>query len=140
MISQNRQQLRQFYHSAWQKSQQGEEMTSLEKLVAQVISEHPEYHAIFTKPETVEQDYSVEGGETNPYLHMSLHLSLHEQISTDRPNGIRALYQQIAAKFQTVHDAEHKMMDCLAENLWLAQQQQQAPSEQDYLESLKRLL
>ncbi len=140
MFGQNRQQLRQYYHDIWQKKQANQPLSALETIIAQVIDQHPEYHVIFTNDSHLEQEYFVENGQSNPYLHMGLHISLHEQISTDRPRGIRALYPQLQAKFGTAHDTEHEMMECLTESLWLAQRHNQAPSEADYLQALQRLL
>jgi len=140
MFGQNRQQLRQMYHDVWQKSQASESMSALESMVAQVISEHPEYHKIFNSDASLEQEYFVEDGDTNPFLHMGLHISLHEQISTDRPAGIRQVYQQLQAKFADTHETEHQMMECLTESLWLSQRNNQPPSESDYLAALKKLL
>ena len=140
MFGQNRQQLRQFYHQVWQKQLANEPLDALEAMIAQVISEHPEYQKIFNSDASLEQEYFVEDGDTNPFLHMGLHISLHEQISTDRPVGIRDLYQQLQAKFGTAHDTEHQMMECLTESLWLAQRHNQPPSEADYLIALQKLL
>ncbi|MFW5450271.1 MAG: DUF1841 family protein [Methylophagaceae bacterium] len=140
MFGQNRQQLRQMYHDAWQKKLANESLSALESMVAQVISEHPEYHSIFNSDASLEQEYFVEDGETNPFLHMGLHISLHEQISTNRPTGIRDIYQQLQVKFGDTHTAEHQMMECLTESLWLAQRNNQAPSEQAYLAALQQLL
>lgn len=114
-------------------------LSALENQIAQVINEHPEYHDIFNKKQ-IERDYFVEQGETNPYLHMGLHIAIHEQIATDRPAGIRPLYQQLQTFFRSAHDAEHQMMECLTESLWLAQRNNQAPSEQDYLLALQQLI
>jgi hypothetical protein len=140
MFGQNRQQIRQFYHDVWQKKEAGESLSALEQSIAQVISMHPEYHAIFDKPGHLEQEYFVEAGDTNPYLHMGLHLSLHEQISTDRPAGIRELYQALQTQFGDAHQCEHVMMECLAESLWQAQRDNQPPSEQTYLSAIKSIL
>jgi len=140
MFGQNRQQLRQMYYDVWQKKQADEDLSSLENMIAQVISEHPEYHAIFANETSLQQEYFVEDGQSNPFLHMGLHISLHEQISTDRPAGIRKVYQQLQAKFGEVHDTEHQMIECLTESLWLAQRHNQAPSESNYLIALQKLL
>ncbi len=139
MFGQNRQQLRQMYHDVWKKQQASEALSALESMVAQVISEHPEYHKIFNNEASLQQEYFVEDGQTNPFLHMGLHISLHEQISTDRPAGIRTLYQQLQAKFANAHETEHHMMECLTESLWLAQRNNQAPSESAYLDALQQL-
>ena len=140
MFGQNRQQLRQFYHDAWSKKLANEPLSPLESVVAQVIGEHPEYQDIFNSDASLEQEYFVENGQTNPFLHMGLHISLHEQISTDRPAGIRDLYQQLQAKFGDAHSTEHQMMECLTESIWLAQRNNQPPSESDYLTALQQLL
>ena len=102
MFGQNRQQLRQFYHDVWQKQQNKDVLSALETTVAQVINEHPEYHQIFNSDASLEHEYFVEQGQTNPFLHMGLHISLHEQLSTDRPLGIRQLYQKIQAKKKSI--------------------------------------
>lgn len=120
--------------------QDGQALTGMEQVVAQVIDLHPEYHHIFSNADNVDQDFPVEAGQANPFLHMGLHISLHEQLATDRPAGIRDLYQQLRLKFGDHHRCEHEMMDCLAESLWQAQRAGQAPSEQDYLLALRRLL
>ncbi|WP_043888204.1 DUF1841 family protein [Methylophaga thiooxydans] len=140
MFSQNRDQLRQFYHTVWLKMQSPQTLSALEQSVAQVLQMHPEYHAVFEKKTHLEQEYFVESGDTNPYLHMGLHLSLHEQISTDRPAGIRDVYQQLLQKVGDSHKAEHEMMEALAEALWQAQRDNQPPSETRYLEALQALL
>ena len=140
MFGQNRHQLRQYYHDVWQKSQTGQTMSALESGIAQVIEQHPEYHGMFKNDNSLEQEYFVEDGQTNPYLHMGLHISLHEQISTNRPAGIQDLYRQLQIKFGNAHDTEHQMMECLTESLWLSQRNNQPPSEQDYLTALKVLL
>lgn len=140
MFGQNRQQLRQMYHDVWQKKQANEPLSALEAMLAQVISEHPEYHKIFNNDASLQQEYFVEDGQTNPFLHMGLHISLHEQISTDRPVGIRKTYQQLQAKFGDSHETEHHMMECLTESLWLAQKNNLPPSESDYLTALQKLL
>jgi len=140
MFGQNRQQLRQFYHDVWRKQTEKQSLSALEATVAQVINEHPEYQAIFNSDASLEQEYFVEHGQTNPFLHMGLHISLHEQISTDRPMGIRVIYQQLQAKYGDAHTTEHHMMECLTESLWLAQRNNQPPSESDYLVALQKHL
>lgn len=140
MFGQNRQQLRQFFFDVWSKMQSGKPLNGLEQVLAQIIEMHPEYHALLKNPDSVDHDFTVEAGQSNPFLHMGLHISLHEQISTDRPAGIRAVYQQLLARSDSQHDCEHAMMDCLAEVLWQSQRDNQPPSEQDYLHALSGLL
>ena len=140
MFGENRQQLRQYYHNVWQKMQTGSKLSALEQNIAQVIEQHKEYHQLFTTQDNLDRDYSVEQGQTNPYLHMALHLSLHEQITTDRPQGIRSLYGQLLAQYPSAHELEHHMMESLTESLWQAQRYNQPPSEQVYLSALRKLL
>lgn len=137
MISNDRDQLRRYYLNCWQKVQAGEKLEGLEEQVAEVIREHPEYHTQLQNPDqALAQDYHAENGETNPFLHMSLHLGLREQVVTDRPSGVQMLYQQLIAQ-HGVHEAEHRMMQCLAESIWLAQQNQTQPDEAAYFDCLK---
>lgn len=140
MFGQNRQQLRQFYHDVWRKSSNNLPLNDLEKTIAHIISLHPEYHSIFDGDTSLQQDYFVEDGQTNPFLHMGLHISLHEQISTDRPAGIRDIYQTLLHQYGDAHTTEHHMMECLTESLWLAQRNNTAPSEADYLAALQALI
>lgn len=134
----DRQQIRAFYHTAWAKKQQQQPLTALESMVADVIAEHPEYHAFFDQPaDTAEVDEN--DVHSNPYLHLGLHIALAEQLQTDRPAGIRALYQQICQRFDNRQQAEHRIIDCLQAQLWEAQQQGRAPDEQAYLNALKQL-
>lgn len=134
-----RDQLRQFYADTWKKAVQNQPLDAMETLVAQVIELHPEYHQLLTNKE-IGSEYLPEMGETNPFLHMGLHLGLHEQVNTDRPAGIQLIYKQLMLKSSDTHEAEHQMMECLAESLWQAQKNQQPPNEQQYLDCLKKLV
>ena len=131
----DRNQLRNAYADAWHKFQQGLPMEPLEQQIAAVIKEHPEYHNMLNK---LESDFLPEMGETNPFLHMGMHLALREQLATNRPAGIQACYQALVKKHQSDHEAEHDMMECLAEALWLAQRQGSLPDETAYLNCLKK--
>jgi hypothetical protein len=140
MYSSDRNQLRQMFFQVWHKAQNNLPMEPLEAQIATVIERHPEYHAILeNKDAHLDRDYSVEMGETNPFLHMSMHLALIEQLSTDRPAGIKQIYQQLMARVQDNHETEHQMMECLAEALWQSQQNQSPPDEQAYLHCLNAL-
>lgn len=136
----DRNRLRQYYLDAWQKRREGEELEPLEALIAAVVEQHPEYHALLESPDSLERDYIPEMGQTNPFLHMGMHISLAEQIGTDRPAGIRELHRRISVACGSPHEAEHRMMDCLGLALWEAQRQNRPPDEQAYLECLKKLL
>jgi hypothetical protein len=138
IFSSERDSLRRMYREAWQKRTQGRPMSPLESQIADIIAEHPEYHGAIAD-KGPDEDYLPEGGQANPYLHMGLHLALREQVTTDRPPGIRRLYQQILAQSGDLHDAEHRMIECLAETLWDAQASNSAPDEGRYLERLRQL-
>ena len=113
-------------------------MSPLEAQIAAVIEAHPEYWPTLDG-DALEADFDPQGGRSNPFLHMGLHLALRDQLDTDRPAGVRALHTRIAARAADAHDAEHRMIECLAETLWEAQRAGRPPDEQLYLERLKRL-
>ena len=138
IFGQDRQELRRMYVDAWRKSEAGEIMSPLEAQIAQVVNDHPEYQEMLT-PEALQESFTPEGGKTNPFLHMGLHLAIRDQVATDRPPGIAAIFNNLAAKAGDPHAAEHKMVDCLAETLWEAQGRNAPPDEQQYLERLKGL-
>ena len=138
IFGQDRNELRQMYRDAWQKQLDGRPLSPLESQIADVVAMHPEYHAAITSDD-LGRDYLPEGGEANPFLHMGLHLGLREQIATDRPSGIRDVWQRLSQRATDPHDAEHKMVECLAETLWEAQSNNQPPDERTYLERLKQL-
>lgn len=139
MFTQNREQMRQFFNTVWQKHQQQQALESLETIVRDVMLAHPEYQTQLTNSD-VDKEYLPEMGQTNPFLHVGLHIALHEQLMTNRPIGIRAIYNKAVKKIQDKHEVEHKMMDCLAESLWTAQRNQTMPNEQTYIQCLKRQL
>lgn len=134
----DRNELRQMYRDAWQKARDGKPLSPLEAQIAGVIELHPEYQSIVLGDAT-DKDFPPEGGQTNPFLHMGLHLALRDQLETDRPPGVRALHAQIAARSDDAHAVEHRMIECLAETLWEAQGKNTPPDEQAYLERLRRL-
>ena len=140
MFGNNREEIRRFYQNTWQKHQAGTALQGLELLIAQVIGQHPEYHKLITQEEVLAQDFSPEEGQINPFLHMGMHITLAEQLGSDRPGGIRALHQQISQKIGDIHQAEHKMMECLGLILWEAQKENCAPDEQVYLACLRKLI
>ena len=137
---QQREQLRQFYCDTWEKHlKQKQVLTDLEQQVTAVIKEHPEYHALLENKEvSVQAEYIPEMGETNPFLHMGMHLGIREQVSTNRPVGIAELYQRLVA-LKGIHDTEHEMMECLSEAMWQAQQNNIAPDENSYLDCLGKV-
>ncbi len=140
LFSQDRIELRRFYTSTWKKLQTGELLEPLEKQVGDIIQEHPEYHPILKSGEdTLDKDYTPEDGQSNPFLHMSMHLALREQVGTDRPSGIAMLTRSLLLKYQDGHKVEHMMIECLGQMLWDAQRHQKPPDEATYLECIRHL-
>ncbi len=137
IFGQDRNELRKMYADAWEKHGSESPLSPLEAQIAQVIEEHPEYHDAVAGD--LEKDFTVADGETNPFLHMGLHLGIREQVATNRPAGINTVFKQLAGKTGDAHTAEHRMIDCLAEALWEAQREQRPPDELQYLESLRKL-
>ena len=138
IFGQDRDELRKMYADAWAKRCKSLPLSPLEMQIADVIEIHPEYHADVSGGD-LERDYLPDGGQTNPFLHMGLHLGIREQVSTNRPTGIAAVYKAAAARAGDIHAAEHEMIECLAETLWEAQNENRPPDEQKYLERLRRL-
>lgn len=137
--NERRDELRRRYIEAWRRHRQGLPLEPLDAQIADVIALHPEYHAALDAPDALTRDYSVEMGQINPFLHMGLHLGLREQLTTDRPAGIRQVHALLARRLGDPHMAEHRMVDVLAETLWEAQRGGRAPDEAAYLEKLQRL-
>ena len=141
LFSQDRVTLRKMYFDCWQKAQGQQTVEPLEQQVVAVILDHPEYHTMLAQPDRyLDQDYLPEFGETNPFLHMGLHLSIREQVSNDRPHGIQACFLTLQSTGKKPHDIEHDMIDCLAESLWLAQRHNTTPDETAYLKALQTLV
>jgi len=111
----------------------------MEAIIADVIKLHPEYQQILDKGESaVEKDFSPEDGQTNPFLHMGMHITLREQAGGDRPAGIHDVYQNLVQQ-KGMHEAEHAMMECLGQTLWNAQRLNAMPDENAYLACLRQL-
>ena len=131
---------RQLFFSTWHKYRQKLALSALEQQIAQVILDHPEYHALLEhEAKFKEQSYYPELGDTNPFLHMGLHLAVREQVATNRPQGIQASYQQLVKKHTNTLAVEHLIMEQLAECLWRSQKDNLPPDEQHYLNSLAEL-
>lgn len=141
LFNQDRDAMRQYFLQTWQQAQNNEPLDQLQMIIALVIEKHPEYHAFLKKGEdAVAKDFIPEMGETNPFLHMGMHIGLHEQLSTNRPSGIVDIYREMVKKLGDDHAAEHEMMECLGEMLWKSQRNNTMPDEQEYLRSLKERL
>jgi hypothetical protein len=132
-----REQARRFFFDAWGKHRGGLLRSPLEDMAVGIILLHPEYHPLLEDQDRhLERDYLPEQGETNPFLHLSMHLAIREQLSIDQPRGIAAHYRRILQKLGSEHDAEHAVMDCLGEMIWQAQRQGTAPDAAIYLDCL----
>lgn len=132
-----RKHLRDVFFRAWHKFRENHPLEGIEQIVVEIALRHPEYHQMLENREAYEErDYLPEAGRTNPFLHMGLHIAIHEQLTTDRPSGVLAFYQALLARLNDPHVVEHRMMDCLAESLWQAQRHGREPSEDDYLRCL----
>lgn len=135
-----REQMRRRYLDAWRRFSAREPLEPLAGQLAAVIADHPEYIAWLEAGEAaLSAEFTPQGGRENPFLHMSLHLAIREQVGTDRPAGIAAVHRALAGRLGDPHAAEHAMIEPLAEALWEAQRSGSPPDERVYLERLRRL-
>ena len=136
---QSRAGLRRAWQEAWQRRRDGLPVEPLQAQMADVIDLHPEYAALLEDTSALERDWRPEGGQQNPFLHLGLHMAIREQVGTNRPPGIAAAHAALARRLGSVHEAEHAMLEKLAEALWDAQRQGRAPDERAYLEAVRGL-
>ncbi len=137
--SSSREDLRRRYIEAWRRHREGLPLEPLDAQVADVVALHPEYHAMLEAPDALTREFTVEAGGINPFLHMGLHLGVREQVTTNRPPGITDVHARLSRRLGSTHDAEHRMVEVLAETLWEAQRAGRAPDESAYLDRLRRL-
>ena len=139
MFNPSREQVRTFFFDTWRKYRDGTPLAGLETVAIDVLLLHPEYHAaIENAARTLERDYTPEAGQTNPFLHLSLHLAIEEQLSIDQPQGIRAAFERLLTRTGERHEALHAALECLGEMMWRAQRDQAPPDGLAYLECLRR--
>ena len=139
MFNPTRDQARQFLFETWRKRRAGEILTPLEDLTAQLIDKHPEYHELLATPErNQDKDFALDGSEINPFLHIMMHLTIEEQISIGQPHGIREQFARLTRKYDSEHEAQHAMMDCLGEMIWQAQRNNTAPDAAIYIACLEK--
>jgi hypothetical protein len=139
MFNPSRDEARDFLFESWRKRRAGELLTPMEDLTAQLIDRHPEYHELFSDPaNNQDKDYAPDGETVNPFLHLMMHLTIEEQISIDQPPGIRAQFMRLTEKYQSEHEAQHAMMDCLGEVIWQAQRNNTPPDGALYLTCLEK--
>jgi hypothetical protein len=136
MFNPSREQVRETFFAAWRRYRAGEPLTGIEPLALDMILLHPEYHEFLSSPERYrDKDYT---DESNPFLHMSLHVALEEQLSIDQPPGIARLFNELLLGRKERHDALHEAIECLAETVWRAQRDGTPPDARAYLECLAR--
>lgn len=139
MFSPSRDEARLFFCETWSKYRRGAPLTGLEQTTLRILLLHPEYQTLLEDPQgSLARDYSPASGGLNPFLHLSLHLAIEEQLSIDQPAGIRACYERLAAASGSEHDAKHEVLECLGETIWEAQRTGRAPDEHAYLACLER--
>jgi hypothetical protein len=139
MFNPTRDEARRFFFETWTKYRRAESLSPLEQITLELILLHPEYHALLDAPERLHHhDFGPEGGELNPFLHLSLHLAVEEQLSIDQPLGIRGKYDALVKKTGSEHEAKHGVLECLGETIWQAQRTGTAPDEHAYLDCVAR--
>lgn len=137
MFNPSREQVRQFFTEAWSKRKAGGILTPLETMAADLVELHPEYQADLEDLERAQATFSVEQGRTNPFLHLSMHLAINEQLSIDQPPGIKLAFQELLATHDA-HDAAHIIMEALGEVVWEAQRLGQPLDSDKYIDLIRR--
>ena len=138
MFNPSREQVRLFFCDAWKKHLERLPLVGAEVAAADLAARHPEYHALLTDAKgALEKEWTPEGGQMNPFLHLSLHLAIHEQVGIDQPPGIRAAFDSLRARMDA-HDAEHVLLECLAETIWKAQREGTAMDALAYVDAVRR--
>ena len=141
MFKPSREQARQLFFDTWRKYRQQETLSGIETIALEVILQHPEYHNILEDADYYrDKDYLPEIGDINPFLHMSMHVAIKEQLSIDQPTGICKRFSHLRMSLGNEHDASHHVMECLAEMLWHAQRNQTTPDASIYFDCLDRQL
>ncbi len=131
--------VRRFFCAVYAKWRTAQPMDALETLASQWVAEHPEYHGDFTDVDAaLERMYEVKDGKTNPFLHLSMHLSVSEQCSIDQPRGIRQAVELLTAKRNSLHDAHHETMEALGQMIWESQRSGRPPDGQAYIDAVQR--
>jgi hypothetical protein len=131
--------VRRFFCGAYAKWRDGLPCDAMEDIATRWIAEHPEYHADLADAVAAEAArFTVEDGRSNPFLHLSMHLSIHEQCAIDQPTGIRQAVQLLAARRNSLHTAHHEVMECLGEMIWASQRSGLPPDGQGYIEAVRQ--
>ena len=138
MFTPSREQARLFFFDTWKKRRNGTVLSALEDVALRVIGWHPEYHPLLDDAaRNLGRDYAPEDGGVNPFLHLSLHLAIEEQLAIDQPPGIRAQFERMAQTAGSEHAARHALLECLAQTIWQAQRAGGAPDQASYLDCIE---
>ncbi len=139
MFAPSQNDVRRFFCATHAKRREGAPLTPMEALAADWIAEHPEYHAeLADEAAALAAVYDVEAGRTNPFLHLSMHLTITEQVAIDQPRGIKQACELLAARRGSAHEAHHEIMECLGEMIWASQRSGQPPDGHRYLDCVRR--
>ena len=139
MFSPSQHDVRRFFCEAYRKQRAGEVLAPIEALAADWIARHPEYHAELSDVDAaLAAAYTVEDGRSNPFLHLSMHLSIAEQVGIDQPPGIRQAFELLAARSGSEHAAHHAMMECLGQMVWTSQRSGLPPDGEAYTDCVRR--
>jgi hypothetical protein len=139
MFTPSQHDVRRFFCTTHDKQRQALPLTPMETLAAQWIAEHPEYHTELADVEAaLAASYTVEDGRTNPFLHLSMHLTITEQVAIDQPRGIKQAFELLRARLGSPHEAQHQVMECLGEMIWASQRSGLPPDGQAYLECVRQ--
>jgi hypothetical protein len=139
MFAPNQNDVRRFFCDTLAKHRQGTPLTPMEAIAADWIAQHPEYHEDLADVEAaLAAQYTVEDGRSNPFLHLSMHLTIEEQMSIDQPRGIKQAVELLAARRGSMHDAQHEVMECLGEMIWASQRSGLPPDGHAYLDCVRR--
>lgn len=139
MFAPSQNDVRRFFCATHAKRRAGAPLTPMEALAADWIAEHPEYHAELDDVNAaLAAVYDVETGRTNPFLHLSMHLTITEQVAIDQPRGIKQAFELLAARRGSAHEAHHEVMECLGEMIWASQKSGLPPDGERYLECVRR--
>lgn len=131
--------VRRFFCSVYAKWRDGQPMDALETLASQWVAEHPEYHADLSDVSTaLDRMYEVKDGQVNPFLHLSMHLSVSEQCSIDQPRGIRQAVELLTVRRDSLHLAHHEAMEALGQMIWQSQRSGRPPDGQAYTDAVQR--
>jgi len=141
MFNPSQAEARSFFFDVFSKAQQNVVLSDLEKTAYSVILEHPEYHKVLkNKEKYINYQYLPEMGETNPFLHLSMHLTILEQLSINQPAGISDLYKQMCLKLGDEHKASHEIIDCLGKMIYQALRKRINPDVSIYFECIYKKL